>query len=163
MISQKELKELFLPILKKEGETYHKYRVIRARKAEKGEHVTTVTSDGKETENVAESGDYLVENQTSAHERYLVSSEKFADRYKKQRDVDNGWAIYKPMGKVCAVELSDELLTRLELQDEFEIEAPWGAAEVVRKDDFVVSTPDFSEVYRIARREFLETYENRSK
>ncbi len=161
MISQKALKELFLPILKDEGATYQKFRVVRARKAEKGEHITTVTSDGKETENVAESGDYLVENQTSARERYLVSSDKFRERYQKEDDEDDGWALYKPVGKVYAMELSKTLLSRLDLQDEFEIEAPWGAAEVVKRDDFMVCPPDFTEIYRIARQEFMETYELR--
>lgn len=163
MISQEELKELFLPIMKEEGATYHKYRMIRARQAVEGEHVTSVTSDGKETENIAESGDYLVENQTSARERYLVSSQKFGQRYEKQGDEENGWSIYKPTGKVYAIELSDELLSKLDLQDEFQIEAPWGAAEVVRKHDFMVSPLDFTEVYRIARNEFYETYKEGEK
>lgn len=146
-------------MLKEKGLLYTKFQEIRARKAVEGEKVITRTTDGKETENIAESGDFLVENQTSARERYLISSNKFRDRYEKQFDAEDGWAVYKPLGKVRAIELTREILNKLGLQEEFEIEAPWGSAEVVKENDFLVTPPDFTEVYRIARVEFLETYQ----
>ena len=36
--------------------------------------------------------------------------------------------------------------------------ANWGEKMVVRKNDYLVSPLDNSEVYRIARKEFFETY-----
>ena len=60
----------FLPILEKSGKRYKKKSMIRAKKAKPGQLVITKTSDGEETRNTAEVGDWLVENQTSVNELY---------------------------------------------------------------------------------------------
>jgi len=158
MIDQANLKRTILPVLKQSGVVYEKWKQVRARKAKAGEHIITITSEGVETANVADPGDYVVENQTGAREAYLVPESKFKERYKKLTDLDGEWGNYQPDGKVIAVKLTSELLTKLGSGKDFRFEAPWGSTQVVSAGDYLVSPPDFSEVYGIASREFHETY-----
>ena len=74
MITQIEMLAHFLPILEKNGKRYKKKSMVRAKKAQAGLVVVTKTSDGDETKNTAETGDWLVENQTSTTELYLVKA-----------------------------------------------------------------------------------------
>ena len=65
---------------------------------------------------------------------------------------------YRPTGKIVAVELTDERLRALELPPEFHFTAAWGENVTAKAGDFMGGPPDFSEVYRLARKEFVETY-----
>lgn len=158
VLSQKKMMEIFLPLLEEEGAVYRKKTNVFARQAEGGERVETVTGDGKETVNTAAEGDYLVKNQTGAEEIYIVSPEKFRERYAFLREVGGGFDEYRATGKILALELAEETLRRLGLPDPFYFEAPWGEEMIARLDDFLAAPTDKSEVYRIARHEFFETY-----
>jgi hypothetical protein len=81
MITQKEMLKHFLPLMESQGKRYKKKSLIRAKKAEPGMIVVTRTSDGIETRNTAEKGDWLVENQTSAKESYLIRADTFSKKY----------------------------------------------------------------------------------
>ena len=74
-------------------------------------------------------------------------------------ELGDGFSEYVAKGKIVAVEMSSALLERLGLKQEFQFMAPWDEEMVVKENDFLVSPQDFSEVYRIARKEFFETYE----
>ncbi|WP_332913400.1 hypothetical protein [Algoriphagus boritolerans] len=63
--------------MESQGKRYKKKSLVRAKKAEPGLVVVTRTSDGIETKNTAEKGDWFVENQTSAKESYLIKAETF--------------------------------------------------------------------------------------
>src|SRR4051812_7650519 len=94
----------YLPIIETEGNVYRKVTIVRARPASVGEKIITVTSDGKETENVAKENDWLVENNTEAREEYLISDEKFRARHEQAGDIAfGGWLSYMAKGKCQAI------------------------------------------------------------
>lgn len=141
----------------KAAPTYQKYLNVYARQVTATEEVITVTSTGEETRSVAEAGDYIVRNMTGAQEEYTVKKETFEKRYLLETErVD--WHIYKPTGEVKAIEVREEVLKYLNRPDTFQIVPAWGGTMVVNKGDFLVCLLDFSEVYRIDRKEFGETY-----
>lgn len=158
--SQEQLLDTMKPYLKN-TKTYEKFKEIYAKKAEGGELIYTVTSDGVETKNIAKPGDYIVKNTTQAEEMYILKPSKFEKRYKYLKDEKNGWKIYKSVGKIKAVEVDKDLLKNLKVGELFYFTAPWGEKMVVKKGDFLVSPLDYSEVYRIAKKEFFETYKEK--
>ena len=159
VLSQASLKKKLVPVLQAEGKPYQKFKAILARKAGVGEVVETRTADGRETINTAREGDYLVKNQTAAGEMYVVEKEEFEKRYEFLQESKEGFSEYVSSGRIIAVEMTASLLDRLNLDQEFYFVAPWGEEMVVKEDDFLVSSSNFGEVYRIARKEFFETYQ----
>lgn len=157
--TQKAIIATMVPILKSEGMVYKKFKKVLARKAVEGETIQTVTNDGLETTNTAKAGDFIIKNQTEAGEMYIIGAEKFEARYDFLEDGTDGFSVYLPKGKVVAVEMNETLLKRLNLPAEFYLIAPWGEEMVVKKGDYLASPLDFSEVYRIAQKEFFETYQ----
>lgn len=158
MMTQEEIKEIMIPILKERGQLYEKFLPIIAKKAKDGQKIQTITGDGLETENVAAADDYIVQNQTKAGEEYLVSASKFESRYQFLESLPDGWARYKPTGKVWGIEISPELAQELDFQLPFHFMASWGSEMVLKEADFLVCPLDYRSVYRIARQEFFETY-----
>jgi len=147
------------PALESDGEVYHKKRNVLAKKAKGGERIATITGDGPETTNVAEPGDYIVENQTEARERYVVPGAVFSKKYELTGELKpDDFSEYRSIGKIVALELTPELLEKLGLPLEFHFTAHWGENMVARAGDFMGGPADFSEVYRLARKEFFETY-----
>ena len=157
--SQEVFLKMTTPLLKESGKQYQKYKKVYARAALPGEEIITVTSDGVETNNTAAEGDYVVKNQTDAKEVYIMSSEKFNKRYTLLQPLENGFSEYQPIGKVIGIELTPSVLKGLNLTNEFEFVAPWGEEMVAKIGDFIVSPLEYDEVYRIAKKEFFETYE----
>ena len=160
-LSQKMMKEYFLPLLEKDGAVHSKKTNVFAKEAKGGERVETITGDGKETISTAKAGDYLIKNQTEAKEMYIVSPDKFQERYAFLREAENGFAEYRAIGEVLALELTAAIQRQLRLETPFCFEAPWGEEMIARAGDFLAAPLDRSEIYRIARKEFLETYETR--
>ena len=158
MICQNELLNRMEPLMKLNGRPFKKYKNVFAKKATAGEVVHTITKDGLETTNQAKEGDYIVKNQTDAQEMYLISKDKLIVRYDYLQEAEDGFAEYFPTGKVIALELTKVFLVELNLPSEFYFEAPWGEPMVAKENDFLVSPPDQNEIYRIARKEFFETY-----
>jgi hypothetical protein len=162
-IGQSELKRKVLPRIRAEGKLYRKFREIHARKAAPGEKIVSVTGDGRETENTAKAGDWIVRATTQARELYIMNDENFASRYRLAQDIDDRWGRYEPLGEVLAVEVDTEILDLLGKSTTFFIEAPWGEAQRVREGDKLAAPPALDEIYRIARAEFRETYKRASK
>ncbi|MDI1321197.1 MAG: hypothetical protein PSV36_00530 [Algoriphagus sp.] len=158
MISQKEILSHFLPILEKNGEHFKKFTLVRAKKAEPGTWIITKTSDGVETKNQAKQGDMLVENQTSSFEQYLVKQETFSKKYEIEQSLERGWATYRPIGEILAYRVSNVDFEFFGVVDLLEFEAPWGETTVVKPGDYLVTSPEKNEIYRIAQKEFGETY-----
>lgn len=132
---------------------YEKYKEVHARKAVVGEVILTITADGKETQNTAKEGDFVVKNLTGAGEMYILTAKKFNARYELKENIDETWSLYRPLGKVKALQVKLETSSK-----EIYILAPWGEKMVVKDGDFLVTPLDNSEVYRIAEKEFYETY-----
>lgn len=155
VLSQEDAKKIFLPIIEEKGKEYKKKINIKARPAKKGEVIVTYTSDGKETSNKAKKGDYVVTNLTSSKEQYILDKETFEKRYEKIKDLEDGEALYKALGKCRAIKFIPK---DLDLKDEIYFIASWGEEMVLKKGDMVV-TSNGKEVYRIAKKEFGESYE----
>lgn len=157
--NQESFLKNMVPQFRESGKLYRKYKKIYARKAVNNEKIQTVTADGLETSNTAKEGDFVIKNQTDAQEMYILGSKKFNEKYRLLREAEDGFSEYEPRGKVIGLKLTPNLLTELGLDAEFEFIAPWGEKMVAKKGDYIVTPQDYSEVYRIARKEFFETYE----
>lgn len=158
MYSQKEMQKLIIPLLKLRGNVYKKYKAVKARKAVPGEKIVTITSDGVETENVAGENDFIVENQTEAREKYIVSADKFETRYSIQGKTNNSFQVYTPKGKILAIRVNSGLINALKVENGFRFQASWNEPMAIKAYDYLVCPLDYSEVYRIANNEFLQTY-----
>jgi hypothetical protein len=150
-ISQKEFFETYFPYLMEYGFNYFKYSLVLARRAEPGEYIETWTADGLETTNYAKDGDFVLMNlQTEYQEEYIVTEDMFFKRYKFFYYSGENSAVYMPTGKVKAIPYSG---------DETSFIANWGRPMALKSGDFLVSPyPDLNEIYRIAAKEFIETY-----
>ncbi len=157
-MTQSQVRQKIHPLLQSQGQLYEKHKQIWARRAKVGECIITTTSDGEETQNKADRNDMVVMNQTEAKEEYIMSRKKFKNRYTYIRRAKGPYNLYRSFGKVIGVELTEEVLEQLGWDDTFHFEAPWGASMIAKKGDFMVTPTDTEEVYRIARKEFLETY-----
>lgn len=159
VFSQQEILKKLRPVLESEGAVYHKTRNILARQAKGGERIETMTGDGLETINEAKPGDFIVQNQTEASEQYVVPHEEFLKKYKPLHTPPrNGFEEYRSTGKIVALELTDEKLKALGLPREFHFSTDWGEDMVAKAGDFLGGPTDYSTVYRLARKEFFETY-----
>lgn len=144
--------------MKKQGALYAKKLNVLARKAIAGESIRTITDSGLETVNEAEEGDFIVTNKTSAGESYILKPDVFQEKYRLKRTGEGGMDEYEARGKAVALELTKKMLAQLGLPDHFYFEAPWKEPMKACAGDFLAAPPDFSEVYRIGRKEFFETY-----
>ncbi len=161
-IAQNILVERLSPLMLETGRDYKKFKTVKARPAKPGETVVSVVESGRETVNTAEAGDYVVENQTGAREQYIVPGAKFRQRYSEDQKLAAEWSIYAPLGRVKGVEVDRSILNIFQQEDSFYVKAPWGEAQKVDEGDMLVTTlplSDSIEIYRIAKTEFLETYE----
>jgi hypothetical protein len=140
--------------------TARKTRPVDARPATVGEIVVTmIKGEGQETKSrPAKEGDFVVRNRCpeTGNEEYLVSADKFADRYKKTAAPlsSSVWQEFEPAGK-------DVRFILLEANEApFSFVAPWGEPMVARAGDAIVQDPkDEKDVYRVARAAFDCTYE----
>ncbi len=158
MHSQEKMKQMVLPLLKSKGNIYQKVKKVFARKAKDVERIITTTSDGRETINSAKPGDYIVKNQTGAGEEYILTPSKFRSRYAYKKRSTAGFSEYEPTGRIHAIEVNKRLLKKFGVKLRFYFEADWGSKMIVKEKDFLACPVGGEEVYRIARKEFFETY-----
>jgi len=152
VLTQAEAVAKWLPQIEAEGVDYAKFSKIEARPAEVGERIVTVTSDGKETENVAVAGDLVLCNiETAAKEEYILAEAKVNKRYaflgEGSRD---GWKLYQAVGECRGIVYDGENSKFI---------ASWGEEMTLNKGDFLVTAlPEKGSVYRIGLAEFNSTY-----
>lgn len=158
MITQKDMLDHFLPLIENNGKRYKKKSMVRAKKAAPGLLVVTKTSDGEETKNIAEAGDWLVENQTSTNELYLIKAETFKKKYTLVQALEHGWGCYQPKGEILGIMVDEVHLNSFNASKVMEFQAPWRDTMVVKPGDMLVVPLDKDEIYRIAKKEFGETY-----
>ncbi len=149
-MTQEQAYNEFIPYIDDTGKIYRKISPIYGRLAIENEYIETWTEDGLETTNYAKTGDYVVQNlYTSMREEYIVSPDMMFQRYDFVCTLDAG-GIYKPKGKVKAAIYSGE---------EIKFVAKWGRMMTLKPGDMIVTPlPDCKEVYRIAAKEFYESY-----
>lgn len=162
-VSQEQLLQIVLPLIKSGNRHYEKQKQIWARPAITGETIVTVTADGKETTNSAKAGSMVVRNLTEAREEYIVSGDKFATLYEQIGPADGEWLRYRPLGEILALEISTTLIDDLGVNPDFQIMAPWESPQRATLGDmFATPLPNCNEVYRISRKEFAETYRRKT-
>lgn len=152
-ITQREIYEMFFPYLLENGKDFFKFSLVLARRAIPGEYIETWTADGLETTNFANKFDFVLKNlQTEYQEEYIVSEEMFFKRYKFFYFTDDVHAVYIPTGKVLAA---------IYFGEDTSFIANWGRPMALKSGDFLVSPyPGLKEIYRIAAKEFFETYQS---
>ena len=150
-MNQNQACDEFLPQIFNQGKIYLKYGLVFVYLATPGQYIETWTADGLETTNYANDGDFVVRNlQTEWQEEYIVPCDMLFNRYKFFYYYDKG-AVYIPIGKIIACRYYGS---------DLEFVAKWGRLMALKRGDFIVSPyPELNEVYRIARKEFFETYE----
>ena len=104
--------------------------------------VVTVTSDGKETQNVAEVNDIIMSG--PSQENYVVKAAKFPKLYAGQ------------IGSVVIPEQSPRLVALYNGQP-MSFTAPWGESMVIKPGDYLVKDGDQG-YYRVAKAEYEQTY-----
>lgn len=149
-MTQEQAYNYFMPFIEDTGKIFRKISPVFARLADENEYIETWTDDGLETTNYAKYGDYIVKNlYTSMKEEYIVTPEMMKQRYEFVIELSPG-GIFKPTGKVKAAIYSGE---------ETQFVAKWGRLMILKAGDMIVTPlPDCKEVYRIAAKEFYESY-----
>lgn len=105
--------------------------------------INTITSDGKETQNVAEQNDIVMSG--PSREQYVIKSNKFAKLYVGQI----GGPIYP--------EQSPRNVALYNGQTAVNFTAPWGESMVLKPGDYLVKEAE-GKYYRIAKNEYEMTY-----
>ena len=108
--------------------------------------VYTFTTDGLETKNTAQVGDMIMSGVTG--EQYVIRRDKFVKMY----DLFDGTTVIPNQSPRTVAEVTLDLL-----DIEVAFVASWGELMVLKPGDFLVRDGD--NVYRIARKEFLESYD----
>lgn len=133
---------------------YAKYGVVLARLAKKGETVRTVINGVQETTNTAREGDVVVKNPTG--ELYIVSVQKFTQRYKPIKALTDKFSKAKALGVCYAFQYRGE---------SFKFEAPWGESMLIEDGDFLAQSEkgNYDDIYRIEKEAFKRTYRLQAK
>ena len=110
--------------------------------------VVTVTSDGKETQNVAAVNDIIMSGPSG--ENYVVKAAKFPKLYQGQP------------GQTVIPEQSPRQVAQYRGRDTVTFTAPWGESMVLKPGDYLVRDGDQG-YYRIAQAEYRQTYNEPGK
>lgn len=110
-----------------------------------GVQVVTVLPDGKETTNVAESGDIIMSG--ASREQYVIKAAKFPKLYTGT------------IGSPVTPEQSPRMVARYTGTEPVTFQASWGEQMVLKPGDYVVREADGKNYYRIAKAEFERTYQ----
>jgi hypothetical protein len=105
--------------------------------------VVTITSDGKETQNVAAPNDIIMSG--PSRENYVVKAAKFPKLYQGQ------------LGQTVVPEQSPRMVSLYTGQQPVTFTAPWGESMVLKPGDYLVKDGDTG-YYRIAKHEYEQTY-----
>jgi len=164
-LKQEELLIFFLQIILEKKNLYQKFAGVWARRSNGGEQIISTTSDGEETRCITSKGDYVLINDTRGKEEYVLSADKFKERYFHSHN-----NYYKPTEKarVYAIKITEDNIREFRLEglqrlldkpnEPIYIEASWHESQTLRLNDYLVIPLAKNEVYRIGQKEFLETY-----
>ena len=110
----------------------------------KEQEIETFTDDGKETTNIAKKGDFIFAGPSG--ELYVLKLSKVKEMY------TGG------IGGTLIPEQTPRQVARYEGK-KIEFMAPWDETMVMKPGDYLVKEKDGSGYYRIAKKEFEQTYE----
>lgn len=141
------------------GTKYRKVGKGSAVIAKGGEKIQTILKGEIETENVATKGDYIFTNEDSSEkETYIIKPDDMAKKYAFDGEY------YIPTGKIVGVELTEEILNKVNLPKEFKFHPKWHSenyyADMIAKigDIMAFGLPELNEVWRIEKDAFKQTY-----
>ncbi len=164
-LKQDQLLLFYLQQIEKKGRIYQKTKGVWARIAKGGELIESKTSDRNEGNNITSAGDFIVKNDTTSKEEYIIKPEKFNARYLASRE---DYYVPNEKARVYALQITRQNVIEYKLEGlqalidnpekQIYIEAPWNESQALRLDDYLVSPIAKDEVYRIAMKEFGETY-----
>lgn len=160
MLTQEEIIAVLKDLIIK-APVYKKFKEVYARRSVEGEKVETYIGGIKETQNVAKSGDYVVKNMTDSEEEYILPSDKFQGRYEYKSRFDDTWDIYMATGKCRALLFDNEIKELIGKEKEFKFIAAWGEEMICQEGDWLAcpsAEGEVKEIYRIAGKEFQDTY-----
>lgn len=105
--------------------------------------VVTITSDGKETQNVAQPNDIIMSGPSK--ENYVLKAAKFPKLYQGE------------IGQTVVPEQGPRMVAVYTGKDVVSFTAPWGEAMILKPGDYLVKDGDQG-YYRIAKVEYEQTY-----
>ena len=150
-------------MMRREGAVYHKTTKMHAKLALEKGILRTVVDGVVETYKSYEAGDFIMCG--TEGERYTMSALDFALRYERARPqkatgqalAEEGFQIYRPLGKIWAYVLSDEDVQKCFPAGQFV--ASWGSPMAVEAGDYLAMPfPAAGELYRIKQNAFANTY-----
>ncbi len=115
----------------------------------KQQSVVTYTTDGKETENVADVGDIIMSG--ISNERYVLRKDKFPKLYLGE------------IGSTVTNDQTPRAVARYTGEAPVSFLASWGEQMILKPNDYLVKEPDGTYYYRIAKAEFEQTYNSIDK
>ena len=124
-----------------------KFQRINARPAKPGEQIDTVLANGvHETSNVAQEGDYIVNN-VGSPEQWIVRGADFVKKYVPD---EGNPGVYRPKGGPMEV---------FDVDDDIEGTAPWGESMRIKKGGYILRDPNnYDDAYGIGKEEFDKSY-----
>lgn len=149
----------FQSLFQVSGRMARKTARVWIRPAGAAEYIETHTADGLETANVAQAGDMVVKNTTEAGECYLLAAEVVQKRYIPTGNTDGIWEEMAPVAHTWVLLLTPEVLSQTALEAPFHFMARWQEPMIAKRYDYLAMPPDNTEIYRIAAKEFDETYQ----
>ena len=158
VIAQSDFTSRLTPLFQKNGFFIRKSQIVHAMQATGGEKIMTIVDNQIETINTADPGDFIITNQTSGKEQYIIKAENFHKRYEAIEKLENGDAQYASKGALIAIQLNEYVLNELGLPSRFQFIAPWGEPQIAEQGDYILANQDFSDMYRVSLSMFLETY-----
>lgn len=163
-LTRKQMLELFqAKNANHELREYKKKGTFLIRRASRPETVLTIVAGKLETIKSAQPGDIIIRNINldSWAEKYIISAEKFEQRYKRTGNscyMDGEyWAYAEAKGEIEAFEWDGP---------QFVFEAPWGENMVCKPGDFIGRPPCLPgdpiekqmDIYRVEKETFEQTY-----
>ncbi len=114
--------------------------------------VITITSDNRvETDNVANSGDYVFCG--TSNELYVLSPEKIKKFYKQ---IDQDLSVDLSNIRMVA-KMSKDFWLNLQLPEVIKFEAPWKSEMILTAEDYLVKESE-GKYYRIGKKEYEDSY-----
>lgn len=139
----KNVKKKMIRYVRFTGSDYRKMPPLSFWKSTKSINLITTTSDGVETRNTVEVGDYILSGPSK--EKYSIKANKLEKLYIRIED------------DVIVPEQTSRSVARYTGSKTIWFKAPWGELTVLKTGDYVVKDGS-SGYYRIAKKEFENTY-----
>jgi hypothetical protein len=115
------------------------------------QNVVTYTSDGEETKNQGNIGDFVMSGPSK--EKYVIKQEKISKLYQGKI----GEVLIPEQNPRYVAKITKELLSKFNLGSSIKFVASWGEEMILKEGDYLVKDGD-KDYYRIAKLEYSKTY-----